>query len=695
MGKATAVEPTKVVEVSLAQASQRAYRTDWSRFSAWATENGSPFLPAPPGVVTDYITAAAAEQDCDGSFRYRPASLARWVSSINHVHTVAGLAAPGRSELVRDALAEIRRTRGTPPVRRASLLLDDIGNLLDDIRNLVDGLASVVGDWPAGVAARRDTALLLMASAGTFQRSELVGLTAGDVTLHPEAGMHVRLSASRTGQEAPGRTVTLSYERDPAICPPCAWVRWRELLHAADAAPRDQSRARVMRVLRRQAAHDHAPHPDDRDGEGVGRLHVCRTTGLPDPTESGRALFPSVHGTGIIRDRPMSGDALHEMIRRRAEQAGHTVPEMDRLGGHSRRPGPVTGAFRTGAEARGWAPRTHTTYAADWALFADWCEAGDRRPLPADPTTVLEFVAECPSAPATRRRRVIAIDHHHTAAGHPPPGADPRVRDVVGRPPTEPPPIAPETRARVDAALRMLPSRGWTGGLFGRRDRCLLVLSQLARIPHKHLADLAAADVAVAGGVATVTVGGLTRTVEATDDPVLCGPCAIARWLVTHQVIVTKIATRAIADHLRAVEPVTTESVHACLEPRAADERTLASPLLATADQWGSTPFPLSRMSPHAVSRRARDLLAGIVTPRRVLPEHPAVDEGRTVPVTQEPVVAGHTRERVRVAWDRRRTDLADLADVAEDLAAVDHQVAELNRRVCQLLAMATEPPAG
>ena len=30
----------------------------------------------------------------------------------------------------------------------------------------------------------------------------------------------------------------------------------------------------------------------------------------------------------------------------------------------------------------------------------------------------------------------------------------------------------------------------------------------------------------------------------------LCGPCAIARWLHTHQVIVVKIATRAVADHL-------------------------------------------------------------------------------------------------------------------------------------------------
>ena len=106
----------------------------------------------------------------------------------------------------------------------------------------------------------------------------------------------------------------------------------------------------------------------------------------------------------------------------------------------------------------------------------------------------------------------------------------------------------------------------------------------------------------------------------------LCGPCAIARWLDTHQVIVTKIATRAVANHLDTAEPVTTESAHACrTRPAIADDRTLSSPLLATADQWGSTPFPLSRMSPHAVSRQARDLLDGIITIHRSLTVHAPV----------------------------------------------------------------------
>ena len=265
------------------------------------------------------------------------------------MHAAANLDPPGRSELVRRALAGIRRIRKTPPVRRAPLLLDDI-------RGLVDWLGLVAGGWPAGVAARRDTALLLMGFAGAFRRSELVGLTVGDVTPHRTDGLHVRLRSSKTDQEAQGRVVALPYGRDPVTCPPCAWVRWTELLHAADTAPEPKRRATVMRVLRRQAAHDHTIDPDTDGSDGEegadrARLHVCRSSQLPDPADPGRALFPSVHGTGVIRTEAMSGDAVYWMIRTRAEQAGYTTTQINKLGGHSLRAGFVTEAFRAGADA--------------------------------------------------------------------------------------------------------------------------------------------------------------------------------------------------------------------------------------------------------------------------------------------------------------------------------------------------------
>ena len=72
------------------------------------------------------------------------------------------------------------------------------------------------------------------------------------------------------------------------------------------------------------------------------------------------------------------------------------------------------------------------------------------------------------------------------------------MRAAVGRPTGGP--FQPTERDAVDAALRGLPSHGWTQGMFGRRDRCLLVLSQLSE-PMVHSA---AGNRIVAAPTATV-----------------------------------------------------------------------------------------------------------------------------------------------------------------------------------------------
>jgi integrase len=104
-----------------------------------------------------------------------------------------------------------------------------------------------------------------------------------------------------------------------------------------------------MPVLRRQAANDTTGGGGEQ-GEDVGQ-HCCRTTRLLEPADPGRALFPTVHKTGAIGVAAMTGHAVNEMIRRRAEQAGFTPAQIALLGGHSLRSGFVTEAFRQGADA--------------------------------------------------------------------------------------------------------------------------------------------------------------------------------------------------------------------------------------------------------------------------------------------------------------------------------------------------------
>ncbi len=329
------------VDASTASNTKAAYRSDWARFTGWAGDRGFCFLPADPLVVAHYVTEAAAEMTGVGRWRYAPATLTRWVSSINQFHTAAGMDAPGRSEVVRRALSGIRRIRASPPVRRAPLLLEDI-------RTLMTCIESSAGEWPAGVAARRDMAVLLTGFAGASRRSELVALTLADVTLHRTDGLHVRLRTSKTDQEGHGQVKALPFGRDPATCPPCAFVRWRQILQASDTTDPAGRRRAVMRVLRRQAEATGRTGGEDAE---VELLHVCRSTRLPEPPDPGRVLFPSVHKTGGIGAGAMTGHAVNEMIRRRADQAGFTPAHTQLMGGHSLRSGFVTEAFRAGADA--------------------------------------------------------------------------------------------------------------------------------------------------------------------------------------------------------------------------------------------------------------------------------------------------------------------------------------------------------
>jgi len=186
----------------------------------------------------------------------------------------------------------------------------------------------------------------------------------------------------------------------------------------------------------------------------------------------------------------------------------------------------------------------------------------------------------------------------------------------------------------VAAALPGLPSHGWTAGMFGRRDRCLLVLSQLAGVPYQHLAALTAGDIYIADGVVTIRSAAGDWTVGAADDGLLCGPCAVVRWLKILDLAVTKPSTKTIARALKKAAVVDHRSPHVCDTGPILDETTKTVPLLPPIDQWGALPLPLQRLSPHSLSRRTRDLLAGDLGAHRDLPVDPDPETLVTAPET-------------------------------------------------------------
>src|SRR5664280_1692852 len=98
-----------------------------------------------------------------------------------------------------------------------------------------------------------------------------------------------------------------------------------------------------------------------------------------------------------------------------------------------------------------------------------------------------------------------------------------------------------------------------------------------------------------------------------------------------------------MARALKRAAAVDHRSPHVCLAGPVLGEATQDVPLLPPIDQWGALPLPLQRLSPHSLSRRVRDLLAGDLGAHRDLPVDPDPEPGLTAqekPPVTEPVAS-------------------------------------------------------
>jgi len=323
---------------------------------------------------------------------------------------------------------------------------------------------------------------------------------------------------------------------------------------------------------------------------------------------------------------------------------------------------------------------------AEWVLFTDWCAVAGHSSLPATAETVLMFFGDCPAAAGTFARRLTAIDAAHRAAGVTPPERTGQVRDVLrGRPAR---PVRQELNsAGVDAALRRLPSHGWINGWFGRRDRALLVLAQ-AGVPYRRIAALTAGDVTLIDTVATIAATKPVITLRPDVDPVVCGPCALVRWLRALHLALTSPATRTLAVAIDRSPAVDGASPHLCRSRRPLTTGIAEVPLLPPIDPRGHLAIDPQPLSPHSLSHLARGNTTGQGAVHRVDPQTP--DEPQPPPPPATPVAPPPTPYTVgdwEQAVERRRADQAHLRGIDRTLDETDRKAAELNRRILTLLA--------
>lgn len=187
-----------------AEATQRAYASDWRDFEDWCAREGVPTRPATPKSVADYL-AHLADRELKAS------TIGRRVAAITWVHRQRDLLPPTSAELVKRTLRGIRRTIGAKVDRKAPVTAKIVKAMTKKI--------------PATTAGLRDRALLLLGFATAMRRSELVALDVEDIRRVPD-GILVYVRRSKTDQEGVGREVPVP--RGNKLKPVAALDAWLE-----------------------------------------------------------------------------------------------------------------------------------------------------------------------------------------------------------------------------------------------------------------------------------------------------------------------------------------------------------------------------------------------------------------------------------------------------------------------------------
>ncbi|MBM6582983.1 site-specific integrase [Microvirga sp. BT689] len=199
---AAADRAADLAEGARAEATRRAYRSDWKSFEGWCAAHGLAALPAAATTVGLFL---AAHENL-----LSVATLTRRLSSIATAHRMAGHPMDTRHPAIRDVLRGLRRTKGSAQ-RHAEALTTPL------VRRAVETCADRLIDL-------RDRALILVGFGAALRRSELVALNLDDVVVLPE-GLRVTIRRSKADQEGEGQVVAIG-RTGSATCPVIAYETW-------------------------------------------------------------------------------------------------------------------------------------------------------------------------------------------------------------------------------------------------------------------------------------------------------------------------------------------------------------------------------------------------------------------------------------------------------------------------------------
>jgi hypothetical protein len=181
------------------------------------------------------------------------------------------------------------------------------------------------------------------------------------------------------------------------------------------------------------------------------------------------------------------------------------------------------------------------------------------------------------------------------------------------------------------------------------------VLTQRAGLSGAAIAALTIGDIAVRDGTATIRVDdGDPITLHKTDDCLLCGPCALSRWLHALDLAGMHNDGRLVASVIARAAPLSAHSPHVCEGSRLASDLPSDTPVFPADDRW--TVAPATRVSLPVPGRAMHDMRirAGHGSHRSGPGAHPQHDvttvDGTTAPASVDRPAGLEDRVRALLA---------------------------------------------
>lgn len=169
-----------------------AYRFDIRLWLSWCRQSAKPSMPASPENVCLYIDFLAT--------RYKPASIKRFIQSLNTMNQTADAAPVLDDKFVKLHMRAMRRTKGVEQDQASPIRFEDIERIIDNT-GWIDPISKT---RRFRIMDIRDLALIMVAYDTMLRGSELARLRAEDMEAIEGGAAVIKVRQSKSDQEGEG-----------------------------------------------------------------------------------------------------------------------------------------------------------------------------------------------------------------------------------------------------------------------------------------------------------------------------------------------------------------------------------------------------------------------------------------------------------------------------------------------------------